>query len=786
MADNRPETATLLQLQKKMQPENRPTLQQKPVTENNTGLPDNLKSGIENLSGYSMDDVQVHYNSPAPAQLQAHAYAQGTDIHVAPGQEQHLPHEAWHVVQQKQGRVQPTLQLKDKINVNDDAGLEKEADVMGEKANFSEKHGDSVATTPPKSENSPGVVQRVLLKLPNNGSEWEVDSNEYASHIKGWIDHQAEELNYKALQSLLIQLGEETKPTESDKILFSYAQLKSIEVRKNVTLNFPLLKKAANPDVIENIPEFIKAQAAYQKLLVNAYDESEIMRTHQSIGLEFEFANYTSVKEFDSHLELAVSQPLSPLFNLPFVLETDSGKELEIGFPPFLIVQDGKTKTRIANIWKTMRKLMGEIREKSKGEGIPFLLNEISSAGLGKGWAYKGDAYKNLTVANERTKHTTTTDNVYSQLNISLTGEESAQYIEAISQEEGLATSAEKELIIPIYKGVHEILTIEKDKELIENMTDGVFTHLTKSVTSMMAIPSILIADNPILKELVHSEGMFDLHSTVKELHGIWVKDSLPNILRTMGGAKLKSATVLLQKAKDQLIKYIIQQVRKQLETSFREQNLKEAAEIYFAKTKDVTGALEIAIGNADTWFQNEDWESHAKLPKDMQDVLSKLTIFIESDKAGFFTEFKTYKLTIAKLKSNFAKYRKDETDKEEHYESEGYYYLTGASWDKPGEDIEELKLVLKDVTIFRLHEKLVDLFVGEIEKEIDGTIKVLKKSKDYLPSPKTGFNQGEKFGSGLGVRKDTHIKTVKTGGQSGKNVAELRGDSIIKKYVEN
>jgi hypothetical protein len=27
-----------------------------------------------------------------------------------PGQEQHLPHEAWHVVQQKQGRVKPTGQ----------------------------------------------------------------------------------------------------------------------------------------------------------------------------------------------------------------------------------------------------------------------------------------------------------------------------------------------------------------------------------------------------------------------------------------------------------------------------------------------------------------------------------------------------------------------------------------------------------------------------------------------------------------------------------------------------
>ncbi|WP_246841611.1 DUF4157 domain-containing protein [Cellvibrio sp. PSBB023] len=103
-------------------------------TPNNTGLPDNLKSGIENLSGYSMDDVKVHFNSDKPAQLNAHAYAQGTDIHVAPGQEQHLPHEAWHVVQQKQGRVQPTLQMKAGVPVNDDAGLEHEADVMGAKA----------------------------------------------------------------------------------------------------------------------------------------------------------------------------------------------------------------------------------------------------------------------------------------------------------------------------------------------------------------------------------------------------------------------------------------------------------------------------------------------------------------------------------------------------------------------------------------------------------------------------------------------------------------------------
>ena len=68
-------------------------------------LPTALKAGIERLSGMSMDQVQVHYNSPRPAQLDALACAQGTDIHVAPGQDRHLAHEAWHVVQQRQGRV---------------------------------------------------------------------------------------------------------------------------------------------------------------------------------------------------------------------------------------------------------------------------------------------------------------------------------------------------------------------------------------------------------------------------------------------------------------------------------------------------------------------------------------------------------------------------------------------------------------------------------------------------------------------------------------------------------
>jgi len=110
----------------------------------NTGMPDSLKEGLEQLSGFDLSAVRVHYNSTKPAQLNALAYAQGHDIEVAPGQERHLPHEGWHLIQQMQGRVQPTSQVKS-VSLNDDVALEREADLMGAKA-MQMTSGDPVAT----------------------------------------------------------------------------------------------------------------------------------------------------------------------------------------------------------------------------------------------------------------------------------------------------------------------------------------------------------------------------------------------------------------------------------------------------------------------------------------------------------------------------------------------------------------------------------------------------------------------------------------------------------------
>lgn len=110
-------------------------------TENRTGIPDDVIQNMEDSFGADFSSVRVHPESSKAPEVGALAYTQGTDIHFAPGQfrpdtsygQQLLGHELAHVVQQAEGRVQPTTEIGG-IAVNDDAGLEHEADVLGAKA----------------------------------------------------------------------------------------------------------------------------------------------------------------------------------------------------------------------------------------------------------------------------------------------------------------------------------------------------------------------------------------------------------------------------------------------------------------------------------------------------------------------------------------------------------------------------------------------------------------------------------------------------------------------------
>ena len=110
------------------------------------------KYGIR-LGGLGSDfsDVKIHANSSKAPDIGALAYTQGSDIHFAPGQfkpdttggQQLLGHELTHVVQQREGRVKPTTEVNG-MPVNDNPGLENEADVMGAKLAQAKMEDDKV------------------------------------------------------------------------------------------------------------------------------------------------------------------------------------------------------------------------------------------------------------------------------------------------------------------------------------------------------------------------------------------------------------------------------------------------------------------------------------------------------------------------------------------------------------------------------------------------------------------------------------------------------------------
>ena len=137
-------------------------------------LPERLRTVIEAMSGFSLADVVVHRNSAEPARLHAAAFTRGNRIHLGPGQERHLPHEAWHAVQQKQGRVSATRQFKGAA-LNDESTLEREADAIGARAAAMSAGAAPAAAGPGSASLAVGqgaeVVQRTAWELTDGG--WE-------------------------------------------------------------------------------------------------------------------------------------------------------------------------------------------------------------------------------------------------------------------------------------------------------------------------------------------------------------------------------------------------------------------------------------------------------------------------------------------------------------------------------------------------------------------------------------------------------------------------------------
>ena len=120
-------------------------------------LPPAIQNEYEEKSGVPLDDVRVHYASDKPAELDADAFAYGSDIYLAPKEEQHLQHELTHVIQQKCGIVS-TTRMDGALPINDNEALERIASSKQSCVCLRKKQN--------KQHNRP-VIQRVGREKPN-------------------------------------------------------------------------------------------------------------------------------------------------------------------------------------------------------------------------------------------------------------------------------------------------------------------------------------------------------------------------------------------------------------------------------------------------------------------------------------------------------------------------------------------------------------------------------------------------------------------------------------------
>lgn len=258
---------------------------------NNTGLPDNLKSGIENLSGMSMDHVKVHYDSSMPAQLNALAYAQGSDIHVAPGQEKHLPHEAWHVVQQAQGRVKPTMQMKGGVALNDDRGLEREADAMGARALQMRVAGAATISASSESSRS-SVIQRAKIEANrlNVAGEDHDESDKRRFDERRFALQEANGMYWNENEfGVEISIGETKGEVDADSLSFRWLQIVSFILDIN--------SLSSNKEGVQRLVSWINELAGVHESLDNL---SEADRARVDSRLNFTEIKVT-VAEIQNH-----------------------------------------------------------------------------------------------------------------------------------------------------------------------------------------------------------------------------------------------------------------------------------------------------------------------------------------------------------------------------------------------------------------------------------------------------------------------------------------------------
>lgn len=700
---------------------------------NRTGLPDRAKAGIEALSGLSLDNVRVHYNSPAPAQLNAHAFTRGTDIHVAPGQERHVSHEAWHVVQQAQHRVVANISSPDGVPINDDPRLEHEADMMGARAASVSSGAAPPAQMAAAPRSGPlqlrpiaGVVTGLshLVRLTGGGlTAPDPLDNEGAEVRDGeaiTIDDERAHISRRGPNQEVHGHRDANGPAQY--LWYHVLALGSGDVEPGQFVRADVVRiggTTATPKLSEEqanlldlpLPAVMARQKAYQdRLSHEGQTPGSLANTHRSVGFEFEFAKYGG-EDLPSHVVLAESAAFSHLYRLPFVLETDSGSVLEIGFPPLLFRNrpgGGANTPAIGLIFNKAQTAMSQMGARV-GLTISDLCGGLAAAGFGSGWSVK-EGHEAIHTVDRSDVDKFAARGVYSQMNITLTSEESARLIDNMANTAPKGTAERS----PLGKLYGQIITA-----MDGHSPPAAKIHMARAFANLAAAFDIARARHKLLPATGE-----DLASTVKELHGVWVKDVPANIVAPFAG-EIDPQDVEAGRA-------------------LCEAHLNEEFEKISEQDVDVRQS-EINIRSA----------LDRRAYQYIKDFLLEELHSLDPDRAHEFS------ILLDRMINE-----KDDIDFTD--------IDTSSSTAKP--------LLAKLVESAR---QMPGIIKKSVDHELQNLVAMLLHARLAVATDRAVFGN-EQFGSGKGVRKDTHLPpVVDRTGRPVMSVAELRSTYVVNKFLE-
>lgn len=557
-----------------------------------------------------------------------------------------------------------------------------------------------------------------------------------------------------------------------------------------------------------------------------------LMREHNTVGFEFEFIGH-DYKGLDAHVIFTTSGPLSNLFELGFVLESDANDIVEIGMPPFLIPKiDGKpNKPEIGAVYLKMEAAMRQIKKMalkdkaiheeidaldksivglvneddaskssanqevsaeiealqlSELEPVPVKKDSIKPGGaedinlaklvelckeylFAQGWTdiLHGD----IGIINAEVKKAGGAA-VYSQMNISMDGFESAELIVAARALFSKRNFCEDSPIGLAYFALQDEGVNEADYK----GTLAQFVHVNKALASTLAIPSISLRQRN--GDVVSGDD--DLSSAVKELASVWVKDALPNILSTLGVFDREVLATHAVKAKNTVIKENLDSLMVGV----------NAAEDY------LNGSIETKVKN---WTLMNNLCCSAIDKGTYQEILRCAhvlglppgCVIQEAARVASACLDDTGEYLVGEA----AKRRLDDLKQapERNPEITDMDYLsvcevkTAALYDQKCAFLK--KEVLEQVKAVEASEARHDFIVGKVNREIDALIERIR-DPSIVTFDRPAFT-AEQYGDGMGVRKDTFIngRVYPCCGKEGMkgieyNIVELRSMPAVGKYL--